>query len=80
MRCDCGQWKVDGKCPQCDSAELRRPQWRSKSTEKKVRKQEQTLNRGLGISTNQSRRGFVHFKNERGITEDMFGRVIRRRK
>lgn len=67
MRCECGQTKVNGKCPVCDSAALSRPSWRAQATAQRLKKREQQANGCLGLSIEQSRQGFYRFAAKAGI-------------
>lgn len=78
MKCPCGQWMTNGKCGQCDTAALRRPFLRGKAVERKVRRQEQTLRSGMGISAAQSRKGFTRAKEKLKIVEQPDTRWRRR--
>jgi hypothetical protein len=66
MRCDCGQLKIDGRCPLCDSPALRRPRRRAHQLESKLRRRQLDSER-IGLSPSMAIKGFKQFAEKHRI-------------
>jgi hypothetical protein len=57
-RCECGKWRIDGKCPICDAAALNKPYMRRHRVEKKIRERgSRERENGQWLSVEESRSG-----------------------
>ena len=68
MRCECSALKIDGKCPTCDSAKLRKPSLRVRKVEVTTRRRERAA-AYIGLGLRNTNKGFKRFLEENNITE-----------
>lgn len=72
-RCECGTFKVNGKCPQCDSKALKRPGSRRRTVEKAQRQNEshKTKEERFNIQVEPLRRAYMSNvpAKHRGVTD-----------
>jgi hypothetical protein len=78
MTCECGELKIDGKCPVCD-VKLKRPGVRALHLQSTLRQRERVSERPP-LPKKAANAGFVHFCEERKIVPWSPPIVQRRRK